>query len=73
MIYKEGDDIMPTSTAQIRATNKWNKANYETILLRMDKGIKYQIQKHAENTDESVNSFINRAIIEAMERDKVKK
>lgn len=45
---------------------------YDKVLLRLPKGEKATIQAHAEQQGESVNGFINRAIDEAMERDKEK-
>ena len=45
---------------------------YDKILVRMPKGQKDLIQAHAEAQGESTNGFINRAISETMERDKVK-
>lgn len=45
---------------------------YDKILVRMPKGKKDLIQAHAEAQGESTNGFINRAISETMERDKVK-
>ena len=45
---------------------------YDKILVRMPKGQKDLIQDHAEAQGESTNGFINRAISETMERDKVK-
>ena len=46
------------------------KNNYDRVNLTMPKGKKEAIQEHAEKKDGSVNSFINRAIDETMERDK---
>lgn len=43
---------------------------YDKVLLRLSKGKKELIQAHAEALGTSVNSFINRAIDEAMDRDK---
>jgi len=43
---------------------------YDKVLVRLSKGKKEIIQAHAEATGASVNAFINRAIDEAMERDK---
>lgn len=43
---------------------------YDKVLLRLAKGKKEIIQAHAEARGESVNGFLNRAIDEAMERDK---
>ena len=45
---------------------------YDKVLVRMPKGQKDLIQAHAEAQGESTNGFINRAISETMERDKVK-
>jgi len=36
----------------------------------MPKGKRDQVKEHAKSTGESMNAFINRAIDEAMERDK---
>lgn len=49
--------------------NAWQKENLDRINLTVPKGKKKVIKAHAENTNESVNSFINRAIDETMERD----
>jgi uncharacterized protein (DUF1778 family) len=61
---------MATSKAQQKAVNKYMAANYDRINLTMPKGKKDLIQAHAEAKGESVNGFINRAITEAIERDK---
>lgn len=63
---------MPTSKAQQKATNKWIAKTYDRINLTVPKGQKDIIQAHAQERNESVNGFINRAIDEAMERDKEK-
>ena len=60
---------MAISEAQRKAVAKYNAANYEQILLRVDKGKRSVITEHAESKGESVNGFINRAIDEAMERE----
>lgn len=60
------------SDAQRRAVAKYNSANYDQIQLRVVKGKKEKIILHAGSTGESVNTFINRAIDEAMDRDKEK-
>ena len=57
-------------TARTKANNKWNAKAYDRINLTMPKGRKAEIQAHAETHGESVNGFINRAIDEAMKRDK---
>lgn len=43
---------------------------YDKVLVRMPKGRKEIIKSHAEARGESVNGFINRAIVNQMERDK---
>lgn len=52
--------------------NKYNAKAYDRINLTMPKGKKEVIQRHAEECGESTNAFINRAITEAIERDKAK-
>ena len=61
---------MTVSKAQKAATAKYEAKTYDKVLLRMPRGRKEIIQTHAEAHSESVNSFINRAIDEAIERDK---
>ena len=61
---------MATSKAAQRAVNKYMKENYDRFNLTMPKGKKETVQNHAAQRGESVNSFINRAIDEAIERDK---
>lgn len=55
--------------ASTRAQNKYIAKAYDRINLTVPKGRKDTIQAHAEAHSESVNGFINRAILEAMERD----
>lgn len=57
------------SEAQRRAVAKYNAANYDRVELRLDKGRKDEVKAHAETQGESLNAFINRAILETMERD----
>lgn len=56
-----------TSAASI---NKYIAKAYDRINLTVPKGRKEIIQAHAEALGTSVNGFINRAIDEAMDRDK---
>ena len=63
---------MPASKAQIKAHEKYNKKHYDGIYIRIPKGQKKNISAHAIKYDGSLNKFLNRAIIEAMERDKGK-
>lgn len=55
---------------QRKEANKRYLNTQDEIKVRMPKGQKATIQEHAENMGESVNGFINRAIDEAMARDK---
>lgn len=64
---------MAISEAQRKAVAKYNAANYERIELRVEKGKKDLIKAHAETHGESLNSFVNRAIDEAMQRDSADK
>lgn len=49
--------------------NKWVKEKLDRVNLTLPKGRKDIIKNHAEAHGESLNSFINRAITETMERD----
>lgn len=60
---------MPASKANQRAVAKYMKANYDDIKVRTPKGKRQIIQEHAKKCGESTNEFINRAIVETMERD----
>ena len=60
---------MTVSKSQQKAVHKYVKANYDRMELTVPKGRKDLIKAHALAQGESVNSFINRAITEAMERD----
>lgn len=62
---------MAVPKANQRAVNKYVKNNYDRINVTMPKGRKDKIKAHAEGRGESVNAFINRAIDETMERDKL--
>lgn len=55
-----------------KSKNTWITKVYDRINLTVPKGQKDLIQAHAEAQGESTNGFINRAISETMERDKVK-
>lgn len=57
------------SQAQNKATQKYIKNNYDSVMIRMPKGKKDQIKAHAETNGESLNGFVNRAIDETMESD----
>lgn len=49
--------------------NQWQKENVDRVNLTMPKGRKEAVKAHADSKGESVNGFINRAIVETMERD----
>ena len=61
---------MPVSKAQQKAVSKYMKENYDELKARIPKGQKEIIKAHAEAHGESLNAFINRAIVDTMERDK---
>lgn len=63
---------MAVPKANQRAVAKYVKNNYDDIKVRTPKGKRDVIQAHAEALGESTNAFINRAIDEAIERDKRK-
>lgn len=50
--------------------NDYIAKTYDRVNLTVPKGQKDEIRAHAESRGESVNGFINRAITEAMEREK---
>ena len=49
--------------------DRYNAKAYDEIKVRVMKGEKDKIKQHAEACGESVNSFIARAIAQAMEQD----
>ena len=63
------EDKKKVSAAQQKAVNKYVKENYDRINVNMPKGRKEAVKAHAEAKGESLNAFINRAILETMERD----
>jgi predicted HicB family RNase H-like nuclease len=65
--------MSPVTKAQLKATAKYVKSNYDELKIRVPKGNKETIQAHAESKNESLNSFVIRAIDETMERDKTEK
>ena len=57
--------------ASTKAQNKYIAKAYDRINLTMPKGKKDVVQDHAAQNGESVNAFINRAIDEAIARDRL--
>lgn len=58
------------SEAKIAANRRYTEKAYDRINLLVKKGEREKIQNHALWGGESTNAFINRAIKEAIERDK---
>ena len=61
---------MPRSDAMDRAIKKYEQEKVDRILFRVPKGMKEMIQNHAEKRSESLSAFLNRAILETIDRDK---
>ena len=57
-------------TPQTRAKNKYNAKAYDSLRIVVKKGKKDKIKTFADSKGESINGFVNRAIDEAMERDR---
>jgi len=49
--------------------NKYNAENYDSLRIVVTKGKKDVLKAHAQSKGESLNSFVNRAIDETVERD----
>ena len=63
---------MAKYTEARKAANKnWDGKNLDRISIAMPKGSKDALKAHAESCGESVNAFINRAIMEVSEMDKM--
>ena len=60
---------MRYSEAQKRASRKYNEKAYDRIGVWLHKGWKPDIVAHVQKTNESLNGFITRAILETMQRD----
>ncbi len=54
------------------SADQYNKEKYEDLRVRVPKGKKNAIKSHAQAQGKSVNSFINEAIDEKMQRDNEK-
>lgn len=57
------------SQAQNKATQRYIKNNYDSVMIRMPKGKKELVKAFAESRDESLNGFVNRVIDKEMESD----
>ena len=60
---------MPRSEAMDRAIKKYEQDKVERVIFRVPKGMKEEIQNHAQNQGESLSAFLNRAVQETMNRD----
>lgn len=60
---------MPINEARRKANERYNAQAYDEIKVRVSKGHKAELQAHAEQRNESLNGFINRAIDTQLERD----
>ena len=60
---------MPVSKAQRKATEKY-LVGLDEFKVRLPKGYKESIKKHAEERGESMNAFFKRAVDETISRDK---
>ena len=69
-LTRKGGSGMALTTARKKANAKYEAKAYDKTLIRLPKGRLDEIRAHIEPTGESLNGFINRAILEAMERDK---
>ena len=56
-------------TSATKAKNKYNAANYDSLRIVVPKGKKETIRQYAASKGKSINSFVNEAIDEAMEKD----
>ena len=59
---------MKKSEAQKRASKKWDAEKVERITLRVPKGKKEIISKHASKNNESINAMINRLIDDELKK-----
>ena len=63
---------MPRTEAEDRAIKKYEREKVDRVVFRVNKGKKDLLQRHAESQGESLSAFLNRAVDEAIERDKQK-
>lgn len=64
---------MASSEALKRASKKYDQEKVDRIAMRVPKGKREIMQAHAAQCGESLNTFLNRAVEETMERDTQKK
>lgn len=59
---------MATSEAQLKASKKYHD-KFEKLQIRVTPEEKAAVEQHASQTNESVNSFVRRAITETIARE----
>ena len=62
--------MSPSSEARKKANAKYALKAYDRLEITVKKGRKDELKIHATECGESLNGFVNRAINEALERDK---
>jgi len=62
--------MAPKTAKQQEAANRYLRENVDRIVSYVPKGRKAEIRAHAEAFGESLNAFVNRAVIETIMRDK---
>lgn len=60
---------MESKYEKVAYNNQYNAEKYDRYSLMLPKGTKEQYKAHAESRGEKLNSFIQRAIRETIERD----
>ena len=63
---------MPRSQSMDRAIKKYEQEKVDRVIFRVPKGVKEQIQAHAEKQGESLSAFLHRAAQETIQRDQEK-
>lgn len=63
---------MAYTQASNKAVQKYCKAHYEQVVIRLEKGLREKYNEHVELTGESQAEFFRRAIAETIERDREK-
>ena len=62
--------MSPSSEARKKANAKYTLNAYDRLEIKVKKGRKAELKAHAAARGESLNGFVNRAIMEAEQRDK---
>ncbi|MDP4117903.1 MAG: hypothetical protein Q8873_01785 [Bacillota bacterium] len=61
---------MPTTKAGQKAVHKYVKNNYDRLEITVPKGKKEKIKQYAADKGKSLNSFVNEAIDDKMDKNK---